>query len=111
MSSPVCARWGIALVLGACVLLSAGCASSGKKSDAAAASGAEVEVTTLPGSERDALGNYRFTMQQEGQKMSADQFDAWMQANGIRVATGKPVAAPVAVASKDKPKARPAKTK
>ena len=35
---------------------------------------------------------YRFLMQQEGKNMSADQFDAWMRANGMRVARGKPTA-------------------
>ena len=109
MSFPSCTRWEIPLLVTAAVLFSGGCASSAKK--AAATAAAEVTVKTESGGERDALGNYRFTMQQGGQKMSADQFDAWMQANGIRVAKGKPGTAPVAVASKDKPKARRAKAK
>ena len=32
----------------------------------------------------------RFYMEQNGKKMSAKDFDAWMKARGIRVATGKP---------------------
>jgi len=38
--------------------------------------------------ELDGRGSYRFHMSEDGQKMSADQFDAWMKANGIRVARG-----------------------
>lgn len=36
---------------------------------------------------------YRFNMTQNGKKMSPEEFDAWMKARGIRVATGKPAAA------------------
>jgi hypothetical protein len=45
----------------------------------------------------------RFYMTQNGRRMTADDFDAWMQAKGIRVARGKqvaPAAAP-APASED----------
>lgn len=34
----------------------------------------------------------RFDMTQGGKRMSADDFEAWMKARGIRVATGKPKA-------------------
>lgn len=34
-------------------------------------------------------GGNRFNMTQNGKKMTADDFDAWMRANGIRVAGGK----------------------
>jgi hypothetical protein len=34
--------------------------------------------------------NNRFDMSQNGHRMSADDFDAWMKARGIRVAKGKP---------------------
>ena len=39
---------------------------------------------------------WRFDMNQNGKRMTAEQFDAWMKAKGIHVATGKPttVAAP-----------------
>ena len=45
---------------------------------------------------------YRFNMK-PGEKMSADQFDAWMQSRGIRIVRAKPepaaeAAAPVVVA-------------
>ena len=32
----------------------------------------------------------RFYMEQNGKRMSAEEFDAWMKSRGIRVATGKP---------------------
>lgn len=37
---------------------------------------------------RDATGAYRFNMTQHGRRMTADEFDAWMKARGIRVAKG-----------------------
>ncbi|WP_290781413.1 hypothetical protein [Arenimonas sp.] len=43
---------------------------------------------------------WRFDMSQNGRRMTADEFSAWMKAKGIRVATGKPGAqatAPAAV--------------
>ena len=36
---------------------------------------------------KDAKG-YRFDMTQRGKKMSADDFEAWMKANGLRIAKG-----------------------
>lgn len=40
---------------------------------------------------------WRFDMSQNGKRMTAVEFDAWMKAKGIRVATGKPgVNAPTA---------------
>lgn len=36
---------------------------------------------------------YRFDMSQQGKRMSAADFEAWMQARGLRVATGKPTTA------------------
>lgn len=42
---------------------------------------------------------WRFDMNQNGKRMTADEFDAWMKARGVRVAGRKPVApgaAPVA---------------
>lgn len=49
---------------------------------------AVVEVTVAPAAEKDALGAYRFDMTQGDRKMTADEFDAWMKSNGIRVARG-----------------------
>ena len=48
---------------------------------------------TVPAAERDATGAYRFNMTQHGRRMSADEFDAWMKARGIRVAKGAPAGA------------------
>ncbi|MGH8053277.1 MAG: hypothetical protein ACREP4_05025 [Stenotrophomonas sp.] len=92
---------GISLVMLSVVAL-AGCATSGKHASKASDKPITVTVET-PVAEKDALGNYRFLMQQGESKMSADQFDAWMKANGIRVAKGAPVpaAAPTAKAAKN----------
>ncbi len=49
--------------------------------------------------------NNRFDMSQNGRRMSADDFDAWMKARGIRVAKGKPQAKP-RVKAQAKPKAK-----
>ena len=35
---------------------------------------------------------YRFNMNQNGKKMTADEFDAWMKSRGVRVAKGAPAA-------------------
>lgn len=115
MSVPEFARTSALLWVTAGILLTAGCASGGGKQAAAAAPEAPVSATVVPGAaERDGRGSYRFLMQQGDKKMSADQFDAWMKANGIRVAKGKvqdrPAAAPV-VAEKDQAKDRKKKKK
>lgn len=41
---------------------------------------------------------WRFNMQQNGKQMTADEFDAWMKARGVRVVKARPVQAPVASA-------------
>lgn len=57
-----------------------------------------------PAGERDATGAYRFNMTQNGRRMSADEFDAWMKARGIRVAKGAPAkAAPARAVARAKP--------
>lgn len=85
---------GSAIALATLALL-AGCASSGKP--VAKAEEKPITVTVqAPVVEKDALGNYRFLMQQGEARMSADQFDAWMKANGIRVAKGAPGSVPEA---------------
>jgi len=90
------------ITLAAVALLLAAC--SGKK-EVAHAPPPVVEVVVTPTPEaRDALGNYRFNMSDGDQRMTADQFDAWMKANGIRVAKGNDgPAEPVVVATKDAP--------
>ncbi|WP_177497692.1 hypothetical protein [Pseudomonas sp. Hp2] len=55
----------------------------------AAAARPEV-VVVKPLAVRDARGAYRFDMSQGGRQMTADEFDAWMKANGIRIAKGAP---------------------
>ena len=51
---------------------------------------------------------WRFNMTQNGKRMTADEFDAWMKARGVRVVgrkdTPAPVASPSAAAPADKPK-------
>lgn len=43
---------------------------------------------------------WRFDMNQNGKRMTADEFDAWMKSRGVRVARGAaPVAAPAAAAA------------
>ncbi|HHW4681283.1 MAG TPA: hypothetical protein ACQGQX_07305 [Xylella taiwanensis] len=58
------------LILAACVLKS---------------SPRRVFQPTLPPGVSGNVAKYRFDMTQNGQRMSADQFDAWMKANGIHI--------------------------
>ena len=53
---------------------------------AAGASGAYVPLT------KDDNTPWRFDMSQNGKRMTLMEFDGWMKAKGIRVATGKPSA-------------------
>ena len=85
MHKPMRMVWMALPVAGLALL--AGCSSSGGKMAAPAAASVQ-----MPVAQKDARGSYRFLMQQEGKNMSADQFDAWMRANGMRVARGKPAA-------------------
>ena len=55
-------------------------------------------VVQQPAAERDVHGALRFNMSEGERKMSADEFDAWMKANGIRVARGATPEAPAAEA-------------
>ena len=41
---------------------------------------------------------WRFNMHQNGRRMTAEEFDAWMKAKGIHVASGKPTATPAPAA-------------
>lgn len=40
---------------------------------------------------------WRFNMNQNGKRMTADEFDAWMKSRGVRVVKARPAAAPAAV--------------
>ena len=64
--------------------LSTGCAS--KSPTAAAEKAAPDEVVTV----KVGPHGHRFDMQQNGRSMTAEEFDAWMKARGIRVAKGAP---------------------
>lgn len=81
-------------VAAAAALLLAGCA--GHSSPAA--------IKTPPASTPVSQGTNRFEMTQHGQRMTADDFDAWMKARGIRVAKGAP--ANTARTTRPKPAAR-----
>lgn len=62
----------------------------------------------------DGRGAYRFHMSDGERRLSADEFDAWMKANGIRVARGNSeqrAAQPVVVASKESAKDKKKKKK
>ncbi len=51
-------------------------------------------ATTPAGGARGASGgSLRFNMTQNGKRMTADEFDAWMKANGVRVVKGNETAA------------------
>ncbi len=47
---------------------------------------------------KDDNSPWRFDMNQNGKRMTADEFAAWMKAKGINVATGKPGGTAAAVA-------------
>ena len=68
----------------------------------AAAAPARTAATPAPAAYTPKTQNdntpWRFDMNQNGRRMSAAEFDAWMKAKGIRVAGGKPGAAAPAAA-------------
>lgn len=65
-------------------------------------------VKAAPPPPASTKGGNRFEMTQHGRQMTADDFDAWMKARGIRVAKGRPAARS---AKADRPPARPARGK
>ena len=71
-----------AVLLASC--LSTGCAST--SSSAAITKNAPEEVVTV----KAGPHGHRFDMQQNGRSMTAEEFDVWMKARGIRVAKGAP---------------------
>jgi len=77
-----------ALLLASAALLLVACAGNPSRPGAAAPgqAPARAEVVVRSTDPQD----YRFHMEQDGRKMSADEFDAWMKARGIRIATGAP---------------------
>ena len=57
-------------------------------SSAVAAEAEQVDAATYkPKTEHDNTP-WRFNMEQGGERMTADQFDAWMKSKGVRVAKG-----------------------
>lgn len=105
------------LFRGACLLLPAVLltACGGHKQTAKADAPVIENMVEVKTPELDGRGSYRFMMSNGDKKMSADEFDAWMKANGIRVAKGngqdRPVAVPVVVASKEQAKDKKKKKK
>ncbi|GAA5080947.1 hypothetical protein [Lysobacter panacisoli] len=51
---------------------------------------------------------WRFDMNQNGKRMTAEEFDAWMKAKGVRVVKARPAVAPVPA---EPPKTEPEKKK
>jgi hypothetical protein len=85
-----------------------GGSASKKPSTTAPSTGAYVPKT------KDDNTPYRFDMNQNGKRMTAEEFDAWMKAKGISVATGKPggpsTAQPVVTPAAE-PECKPTKRK
>lgn len=73
------------LILSATALLAA-CASIREQPGAQAAQAAPAPAAKAADA-KDAYA-YRFNMTQNGKAMSADDFDAWMKARGLRVSKG-----------------------
>lgn len=69
------------------VLLLAAC--GGRKEIAKAAPPPPEEIVEIIVPDLDARGSYRFEMSDGDRRLTADEFDAWMKANGIRISTGK----------------------
>lgn len=94
------------LLRSACLLVPVALLSAcgGHKQVAKAPPPATGQIVEIRTPELDGRGSYRFLMSDGDKRMSADEFDAWMKANGIRVAKGNAqdrAAAPVVVASKE----------
>jgi hypothetical protein len=54
---------------------------------------------------------WRFNMTQDGKRMTADEFDAWMKARGVRVVKGPAAAAPAPAPAAPAPQEPPKKKK
>lgn len=75
----------------------ANCKSLAMASTPAVTNGAVDAAGYKPKTEFDNTP-WRFNMTQNGKRMTADEFDAWMKSKGVRVATGAPAPQPAAVA-------------
>ncbi len=60
-------------------------ACGGHKKVAKTETPAETPVVEVKTPELDGRGSYRFLMSDGDRKMTADEFDAWMKARGVRV--------------------------
>lgn len=56
-------------------------------------------VQGLPAATPVVDNGHRFDMRRDGRTMGADEFDAWMRARQIRVATGKPAPVPASAST------------
>lgn len=65
-------------------------AAAHRGEDASGTAVATTVPTALPPVTAAGAGDWRFDMRQDGRAMTADEFDAWMQARRARVATGRP---------------------
>ncbi|MGH8085194.1 MAG: hypothetical protein ACREPV_07940 [Lysobacter sp.] len=83
------------------LVLALSCAGVASAAEQAPADKAADAATYKPKTKHDNTP-YRFNMEQDGKRMTADQFDAWMKSKGVRVATGKPAAAAEPEAKKAK---------
>lgn len=83
------------ITLAPAAAMAADACDNGKKGCEATAANAD-PATYKPQTEHDNTP-WRFDMSQDGKRMTADEFDAWMKARGVRVAKGAP--APAATAS------------
>jgi rare lipoprotein A len=70
---------------------------------------ATVAAAERPGAPASAV-EHRFDMRQDGRTMTAAEFDAWMKARQVRIATGKPALAGTAAAADATAGAPPAAT-
>jgi hypothetical protein len=93
---------GIAFAMSLSLLLVATTVGAAEKADSTSKPGAD-PATYKPKTKHDNTP-YRFNMEQNGKRMSADEFDAWMKSRGVRVAKGKPTAAVDKPLAKDDPK-------
>ncbi len=87
----------IAVSLASSLVLSLALSTAVAAEQPVAASTAADAAAYKPRTEHDNTP-WRFNMEQDGKRMTADQFDAWMKSKGVRVAKGAVSAAP-AVAS------------
>lgn len=73
----------------------------------ATAANASVDPATYKPQTKDDNTPWRFDMSQNGKRMTAEEFDAWMKSRGVRVAKGAPAAVkPAEAPSADEPKAK-----